>query len=127
MRGAPDLVAFVAVHDLAVARGFYRDRLGLDLVDSSEFADAYDVNGTQLRVTHVPGCVAAAHTVLGWRVPDIAAGVAELRAAGVEFRRYAGMDQDTDGVWTAPGGARVAWFGDPDGNVLSLSQAPAAQ
>ena len=122
MLGSADLVAFVAVRDLAVARRFYRHCLGLTLVESSDFADAYDVNGTQLRVTRVAGWVAGGHTVVGWRVPDIAAGVAALRAAGVEFRVFAGMDQDADGVWIAPGGARVAWFADPDGNVLSLTQ-----
>ena len=62
-------------------------------------------------------------TVLGWKVDDIAATIAALRESGVEFHRYDGMDQDDDGVWTSPSGARIAWFGDPDGNTLSLQTA----
>jgi hypothetical protein len=75
-----------------------------------------------LRVTAVPEVAQAGYTVLGWQVGDIAASVRDLAARGISFLRYHGMDQDQDGIWTAPTGARVAWFADPDGNTLSLTQ-----
>jgi catechol 2,3-dioxygenase-like lactoylglutathione lyase family enzyme len=99
--------------------------LGLQLVEASEFANAFDANGTQLRVTRVAHPVRAPDTVLGWRVRDILAIIRALREAGVVFRRFDALDQDADDVWTAPGGSRVAWFADPDGNLLSLQQAAA--
>lgn len=82
----------------------------------------FDANGTMLRVTAVQQVAQPGYTVLGWRVDDIAQVVGELSAAGVVFTRYDGMDQDEDGVWMTPGGDKVAWFADPDGNNLSLTQ-----
>ena len=117
-----DLVAFVSCSDLEVSSGFYGEVLGLSLLETSEFANAYDVNGTQLRVTLVDRPAGAPYTVLGWRVPDVAAAVRALREAGVEFMRYDGMTQDEHDIWTAPGGSRIAWFADPDGNIISLQQ-----
>jgi hypothetical protein len=84
----------------------------------------FDANGTMLRVTAVPELKPAGYTVAGWLVDDIGAAVRSLRDAGVDFRRFEGMDQDDLGVWTTPGGDKVAWFNDPDGNVLSLTQNP---
>ena len=124
MLGRADLVAFVASRDLGVAGHFYGEVLGFRLLEASEFANAYDANGTQLRVTLVDRVSPAPYTVLGWRVTDIAGTVRELRSAGVVFKRYQGLTQDEDDVWTAPAGSRIAWFGDPDGNVLSLQQPP---
>ena len=124
MLGSADLVAFVATRDLEAATAFYGPILGLPLVEANGFARVYDANGTQLRVTLVESLARAPYTVLGWRVEDIAQTTAELRAAGVEFKRYNGMDQDENGVWVAPGGTRVAWFADPDGNTLSWQQEP---
>jgi catechol 2,3-dioxygenase-like lactoylglutathione lyase family enzyme len=123
MVGAGRLVGFAAATDLGRARGFYADVLGLAVLDETPFAVLLDGLGAQLRVTLVEEHVRAPYTVLGWEVPDIAAAVADLAGRGVEFTRYPGMDQDELGVWTAPGGAKVAWFLDPDGNNLSLSQA----
>ena len=117
-----DLIAFVPSTDLPRSRAFYEGVLGLLVTEESSFAVAFDVHGTQLRVTAVAQRVAAPYTVLGWGVGDIAGAIRELRARGVAFERYEGMDQDADGVWRAPSGARVAWFQDPDGNVLSLTQ-----
>jgi catechol 2,3-dioxygenase-like lactoylglutathione lyase family enzyme len=117
------LVAFAAAADLETSHAFYCGVLGLERVEASAFANAYSVHGTQLRVTLVERPARASYTVLGWRVADVAAAVAALRAAGVEVLRYDGMDQDADGVWTSPSGARVAWFCDPDANVLSVTQA----
>jgi catechol 2,3-dioxygenase-like lactoylglutathione lyase family enzyme len=124
MLGSSDLVGFVATTDTERARAFYRDTLGLALVDESPFVLVFDAHGTQLWVTPVDDIKIAPYTVLGWAVDDIAATVRGLNAAGVTFERFAGMDQDDLGVWTAPSGSRVAWFTDPDGHVLSVSQAP---
>ncbi len=120
-----DLVAFVPCSDLEVSSRFYGDVLGLRLLETSEFANAYDVNGTQLRVTLVDSPARAPYTVLGWRVADIVAAIRALRAAGVAFKRYDGMTQDKHDIWTAPGGSRIAWFADPDENIVSLQQPPA--
>ena len=120
--GAAQLVAFAATTDLDVSHAFYDGVLGLERVEASSFANAYDVAGTQLRVTRVERLAGAPYTVLGWRVVDIEATVAALRAAGVAFHRYAGIEQDEHDTWRAPGGSRIAWFADPDANVLSLQQ-----
>jgi predicted enzyme related to lactoylglutathione lyase len=116
------IVAFAATTDLHRARAFYEQVLGLPVTEQNDFACVLDANGTMLRITAVPAVRRAGYTVLGWRVTDITAAVRGLAARGVVFLRYDGMDQDGDGVWTTPGGDRVAWFTDPDGNVLSLTQ-----
>jgi catechol 2,3-dioxygenase-like lactoylglutathione lyase family enzyme len=122
MLGSSELVAFVATTDLDRARAFYGGVLGLPVVEESPFACVFDAHGTPLRVTPVTEIRPAPYTVLGWTVDDIAATVRALGDAGVSFERFAGMEQDDLGVWPAPSGARVAWFSDPDGNVLSLTQ-----
>jgi catechol 2,3-dioxygenase-like lactoylglutathione lyase family enzyme len=115
------LVAFVGAADLDRAHEFYEGVLGLKRIEASEFANAYDVGGTTLRVTRVREVVPAGYTVVGFSVPDIAAAMAGLRA---EFKHFPGLEQDRNGVWDAPGGSRIAWFEDPDGNMLSLQQPP---
>jgi hypothetical protein len=80
-----------------------------------------DASGTMLRVTPVPELATQPFTIAGWKVPDIDATVRALTGAGIEFTRYDGMTQDDLGIWTAPSGDRVAWFKDPDGNILSLT------
>jgi len=122
MLESSELVAFVAATDLRRARVFYEQKLGLRVLEHDDFACVLDANGTMLRVTAVPEVAQAGYTVLGWRVGDIAASVQDLAARGVTFLRYDGMNQDEDGIWTTPTGARVAWFADPDGNTLSLTQ-----
>jgi catechol 2,3-dioxygenase-like lactoylglutathione lyase family enzyme len=117
-----DLIGFVPTTDPARARAFYESTLGLRLVEATDFAVVFDANGTMLRITTVPGLEPAAFTVLGWRVDDITGTVTRLTDNGVDFRRYDGMDQDASGIWTTPGGDKVAWFADPDGNVLSLTE-----
>jgi catechol 2,3-dioxygenase-like lactoylglutathione lyase family enzyme len=116
------IVAFAAATDLPRARAFYEHVLGLRVTEHNDFACVLDANGTMLRITAVPEVCRAGYTVLGWRVADIAAAIRDLAARGVVVLRYNGMDQDGDGVWTAPGGDKVAWFADPDGNILSLTQ-----
>jgi catechol 2,3-dioxygenase-like lactoylglutathione lyase family enzyme len=123
--GAADLVAFVSTRDASRAKAFYEDVLGLRLVSEDGFALTFDANGTALRVSIVEQLTAAPYTVLGWHVPDIGAAAQALAARGVAFERYPFLEQDARGVWTAPGGARVAWFKDPDGNTLSISELPA--
>jgi catechol 2,3-dioxygenase-like lactoylglutathione lyase family enzyme len=122
MLEAADLVAFVGVSDLEVAKEFYGETLGLRLTDESPFALVGETDGTILRITVVGEPARAPYTVLGWTVADIESTVEELTGRGVRFSRYDGMDQSPGGVWTAPGGSKVAWFLDPDANVLSLSQ-----
>jgi catechol 2,3-dioxygenase-like lactoylglutathione lyase family enzyme len=118
------LVAFVATTDTTRARAFYEGVLGLRVVHDDSFACVVDAHGTEVRITAVPERAAAGHTVLGWTVDDLDATIDGLAAKGVVFTRYDGMEQDERGAWTAPGGTRVAWFADPDGNTLSL-QSPA--
>jgi catechol 2,3-dioxygenase-like lactoylglutathione lyase family enzyme len=122
MLESSDLVAFIATTDLARAREFYEQKLGLPLTSQSDFAYVFDANGTMLRVTPVAEIPAVGYTVLGWRVTDIEATVRSLTAKDVVFKRYDGMDQDENGIWTTPGGEKVAWFADPDGHTLSLTQ-----
>jgi catechol 2,3-dioxygenase-like lactoylglutathione lyase family enzyme len=116
------IIAFAAATDLNRARVFYEQVLGLPVAEHNDFVCVLDANGTMLRLTAVAEVRQAGYTVLGWNVTDIAAAVRGLASRSVLFLRYDGMDQDEDAVWTAPGGDKVAWFADPDGNVLSLTQ-----
>jgi catechol 2,3-dioxygenase-like lactoylglutathione lyase family enzyme len=116
------IIAFAAATDLNRARVFYEQVLGLSVAEHNDFVCVLDANGTMLRLTAVAEVRQAGYTVLGWKVTDIAAAVRGLASRGVLFLRYDGMDQDEDAVWTTPGGDKVAWFADPDGNVLSLTQ-----
>jgi catechol 2,3-dioxygenase-like lactoylglutathione lyase family enzyme len=120
----PQLVAFVPSADLTRSHAFYSGVLGLSRVEATSQANEYDAHGTPLRITLVTNQQPAPFTVLGWRVGDIRAALAELSAQGIEFKRYEGFDQDTDGVWVAPSGSRIVWFEDPDGNIVSLQQPP---
>jgi catechol 2,3-dioxygenase-like lactoylglutathione lyase family enzyme len=122
MLGSCDLVAFIATSDAARARSFYETTLGLRLVSDDAFALVFDANGTHLRVAKVDQPTVAPYTVLGWNVPGIEATARGLAARGVTFERFPGLSQDDLGIWTAPGGARVAWFKDPDGHLLSLTE-----
>lgn len=116
------LVAFVATLDLERSHAFYGDMLGLARVEATGFANVYDALGTELRVTLTESMTPAPHTVLGWNVADIRATIDQLRAGGVAFVRYDQFGQDHDEVWVAPGGTQVAWFHDPDRNVISIQQ-----
>jgi len=122
MLRSSEMIAFVGAADLGRAREFYEGTLGLPVVEQNDFACVLDAGGTMLRVTAVPTVHPAGYTVLGWRVTDIETTVAALTARGVGFTRYDGIDQDERGIWTTPGGEKIAWFTDPDGNTLSLTQ-----
>jgi len=121
--GSNSIIAFVPTRDRERARAFFRDTLGLTLTSEDPFALVFDANGTMLRVVNIQAYTPAPFTILGWQVTDIAASVKELKSAGVVFLVFDGFGQDDLGIWTAPGGgAKVAWFKDPDGNTLSVSQ-----
>ena len=115
-------IAFLPSTDLDRSREFFADTLGLPLVEQTPFACVLRAGPTMLRVTRVDGLQPQPFTVFGWQVPDLAATVAELTRAGVRMLHYEGLGQDADGVWATPDGALVAWFRDPDGNTLSLTQ-----
>ena len=122
MLDSSDIIAFAAAADLQRARAFYQGVLGLRLVEQNEFACVFDANGTMLRVTAVPEVARPGYTVLGWRVDNIRARMSELRTKGVVFVRYEAIEQDDSAIWTTPAGDMIAWFTDPDGNTLSLTQ-----
>src|SRR5262245_61133696 len=117
-----EVIAFVATKDAAKARVFYEQALGLTFVSDSPFAMEFDANGTMLRIQKVQELMPARHSVLGWQVADIQAAIGALMQNGVVFEQYGFLSQDSHGVWTAPSGAKIAWFKDPDGNTLSLTQ-----
>lgn len=119
------VVTFVATTNPQKARKFYEEKLGLRFLSDDGFALVFDINGIMLRIAKVPDFRPAPFTVLGWEVNNIEESVSELNANGVSFERFPGMPLDNLGIWSAPGGAKVAWFKDPDGNILSLSQHPA--
>ena len=122
MLAACDMIAFAPTTDLARARSFYEHALGLPVADENAFACVFNAHGTMLRVTAVAEVAHPGYTVLGWRVTDISETVTGLESRGVVFVRYDGIEQDAQGVWTTPSGDLIAWFTDPDGNVLSLTQ-----
>ena len=121
MLDTPTAVGFVSTTDAARARAFYGDLLGLTLFDDG-FALVADVSGAQLRITTLPEFKASEAPAFGFNVPDVPAAAAALGEKGVEMIRYPflGEAQDADGIWTAPNGSKLAWFKDPDGNVLVL-------
>ena len=115
-----NLKAFIPTVNPQKAKQFYAETLGLELMSEDGFALQFNANGTVLRVTTVQKLLPHQFTVLGWSVDDIYAEVAALKARGVVFEMYGFAGQDENGIWTAPGGIKVAWFKDPDGNVLSV-------
>ena len=125
MLGSHKIMAFAPTLDANKARSFYEGVLGLRVLSQDNFALALDANGIMLRVTNVPPAFKPQpFTVLGWEVPDIVKAVSELKQKGVHFESYGMPAQDAEGIWTAAGGTKVAWFKDPDGNILSLTQMP---
>lgn len=122
MNRLDDPILFLATANPERARAFYEGVLGLTFVADEPPALLFRVGGRMLRIQKVERVHVAPYTALGWGVKEIRQIVRELRAAGVEFQRYSGLSQDGDGIWQAPSGASVAWFQDPDGHVLSLTQ-----
>lgn len=116
------VVTFLITTKPAEAVAFYRDTLGLNYLRDDGFALVFDLNGVMLRISRVPSFSPAQHTVLGWESKDIAATVDKLANKGIVFERYPTMGQDERAIATFPNGDKVAWFKDPDANVLSISQ-----
>jgi catechol 2,3-dioxygenase-like lactoylglutathione lyase family enzyme len=121
MFGSTNIVAFVPTKDAEKARAFYVDVLGLRFIKDDGFAMVLDANGIMVRVARAQ-FTPAQFTILGWQVKNIEKTVAGLQEKGVHFERFGFFEQDALGIWTAPTGDKVAWFKDPDGNVLSVSQ-----
>jgi len=125
--GKYNIVAFVTIVDVERAKSFYRDTLGLTLVrEEPPFALVFDANGTMLRLAIGKELAKVPGTVLGWQVPEIRSAVRKLESSGVRLERFGGLNQDDMGVWNTPSGAKVAWFRDPDGNILSITEHPEA-
>jgi catechol 2,3-dioxygenase-like lactoylglutathione lyase family enzyme len=118
------IIAFVPIRNSKRSRSFYEGVLGLRFLNDDPFAMLMDSNGVRVRLAKVPVFTPAEFTVMGWDVADVQKTVTGLQKKGVSFERFPGMEQDKFGIWSAPSGAKVAWFKDPDGNILSLSQHP---
>jgi len=116
------VVTFLMTQKPDEAVAFYLDKLGLSFVRDDGFALVFDMNGVMLRIAKTQGFTPAQNTVLGWEASDIGSAMEKLKQKGVTFERYPNMGQDAHGVCTFPNGDKVAWFKDPDGNVLSVSQ-----
>jgi catechol 2,3-dioxygenase-like lactoylglutathione lyase family enzyme len=119
------IIAFTATQAADQARLFYQDTLGLRLVADEPFALVFDANGVMLRISKVMSHTPLPFTVLGWDVTDIRQALQALQGRGVAFLRFEGFAQDEDGILQFEDGTLVAWFKDPDGNMLSLTQFPA--
>ncbi len=122
MLASKALVAFVPTIDQSKAKAFYTDILGLTLLSEDNFALVFDANGTILRVSSVKEFQPYPFTVLGWETNNIEADIRLLNSKGIYFEKYGFFEQDDMGIWIAPGGAKIAWFKDADGNTLSLTQ-----
>ncbi|MFL5467383.1 MAG: VOC family protein [Gemmatimonadaceae bacterium] len=125
MLGSADLIAFVPTRDPAKARKFYEGILGLEFISADPFALVFNAHGTTLRVADVSSIKdfrPAPFTIVGWQVTNVSDSLGDLLKKGVRFERFPGMDQDSQGIWQSPSGAKVAWFKDPDGNILSITQ-----
>jgi catechol 2,3-dioxygenase-like lactoylglutathione lyase family enzyme len=116
------LKTFVPTVRPQAAKAFYQDTLGLKLLNEDNYALEFSSGGTLLRVTIVPELKPHAFTILGWNVKDIQVIIRSLKDKGVVFEKYDFMPQDDLGIWISPNSSKVAWFKDPDGNVLSLTQ-----
>lgn len=113
--------AFVSTVQLSVAREFYEKKLGLTLLSQDKYGIEFEANEAHIRLSVVEKLTPQPFTVLGWDTDDIVSTINNLTAKGIIFERYNFIEQDENGIWTAPGGTRVAWFKDPDGNLLSVS------
>ena len=116
-----DLMGFIPITNSDRAHDFYVGKLKLQFISDDQFALVVRTNGNDIRLTHMETVTPAPYTICGWKVPDIEAAAKDLTAAGVSLEKYPFV-KDPSGIWTAPGGAKIAWFKDPDGNLLSISQ-----
>jgi catechol 2,3-dioxygenase-like lactoylglutathione lyase family enzyme len=119
-----EMVGFLMTTDVARCRAFFVDRLGFREVGEDPYALVLEADGRMLRIQKSKQHEPRPYTVLGWNVKDIGAALERLAAAGVRCEQFGFPGQDARGVMTFPDGAQVAWFKDPDGNVLSVAQMP---
>ncbi|HVT41172.1 MAG TPA: VOC family protein [Gemmatimonadaceae bacterium] len=124
MIGKSQLTAFLATSNPARSKAFYAKTLGLRLIEDDQFALLFDSGGVPLRIQKADAVRPHSFTALGWQVRSIRRVVAGLVKRGVVLERYPFLEQNEQGVWLAPSGTRVAWFKDPDGNILSVSESP---
>jgi catechol 2,3-dioxygenase-like lactoylglutathione lyase family enzyme len=122
MLASATLMGFLFTKDYDQARAFYEGKLGFQFLSQDQFALAMRAGANMIRIAKIPDFAPARATVLGWEVADIEAMVSWLKGRGVTFESYPFIQDQKTGIWTAPGGDRIAWFKDPDGNVLSVSQ-----
>jgi catechol 2,3-dioxygenase-like lactoylglutathione lyase family enzyme len=122
MLSSSNLIGFLVTKDYDKARAFFETKLGFQFVSVDEFALVIEAGAHMMRISKVPNFTPARYTVLGWEVQDIEAMVSWLKQRGVVFEKYPFIQDSEIGIWTAPSGDKVAWFKDPDGNVLSVSQ-----
>ena len=122
MESSREPVAFIVTRDPDAVKTFFVDVMGLELRETSPYALVFSDAGQELRVQIVSNFQPAPFTVHGWRVSDIAHESRALRSKGVEFLRFDGLTQDDQGIWTTPDGNKIAWFTDPSGNILSLTE-----
>lgn len=115
-------VSFIATANAEESRHFYESVLGLELLSDESYALVFSLGAIRLRVQKVETVPEVKHTVLGWNVVDIHKCVEELSDEGVQFEVYEHLSQDELGIWVSPSGASIAWFRDPDGNTLSLTE-----
>ncbi len=122
MLGSTNVVAFVPIKDAEKARAFYEGVLGLHFVKDDGFALVFEANGIMIRAAKMKDFMPAQFTILGWQVSGIENIVRALNSKGIHFEIFGFFQQDELGIWTAPTGDKVAWFKDPDGNMLSVSE-----
>ena len=116
------LKAFIPTVNPQEAILFYRDLLGFELMSEDDYAMEFNANGTLLRVTIVDEFVPQPFTILGWNIENLVFTVRQFNNKYIYFEIFDFLEQDDLGIWNSPGGAKVAWFKDPDGNILSLTE-----
>ncbi|MGD9981802.1 MAG: VOC family protein [Hyphomonadaceae bacterium] len=122
MLGSATITALVGTMKPEISKAFYQDTLGLKFIADDTYAMVFEGKNARVRVSRVPAITPAAYAVLAFTVDDIEKVVDGLTAKGVVFARFGFFVQDARGVWTAPDGTKVAWFHDPDLNLLSIVQ-----
>ncbi len=120
----PVITAFLPTVNPELSKQFYRHILGLKLISEDNFALEFESKGVILRITIVDKFVPHPFTVLGFKIRDIGTQVKLLSEKGIAFERFSALKQDESGIWTSPGNAKIAWFKDPDKNLISLTEKP---
>ena len=122
MLASSKLIGFVQTTDYEKARAFYEGKLGFEFVSLDQFALVMRAGAHMIRIVRMAKFTPAQGTILGWEVGDVPSMAAWLRDKGVAFEKYPFVEDKEHGIWTTPNGDKVAWFKDPDGNILSISQ-----